>query len=265
MYSRFFAIALFLALGAVTSVGLSWLLLLRVRDVDLRESALYCVPLESTTWIEWSTFGYERLGIEVARDIDVPEPSTATAAWLDGLLRYPADDVSRLDNLEHRSLPQWCKLRPSAADGHCMFQEVAGWPLPCMACFWTYDGSTMKLAGGIQLSSSLDRQRLGGVRALPVIPIWPYLIGNMLFWSAVLALTVAIVVTLQSLRRNWVRKQRHLCVICGYDLRGLQHIRCPECGTSICVKRRPDVLEYGWRRFRFHADVPSSIRPRTTK
>ena len=37
------------------------------------------------------------------------------------------------------------------------------------------------------------------------------------------------------LRRRW-RRKRGLCVRCGYNLTGLTHPRCPECGTEIAVR-----------------------------
>src|SRR5205814_6005727 len=63
---------------------------------------------------------------------------------------------------------------------------------------------------------------------LPHIPIWPGLILDTAFFTA-LALGL---VRGPALVRRWLRRWRGACPRCGYDLRGAREV-CPECGRAI--------------------------------
>jgi hypothetical protein len=47
------------------------------------------------------------------------------------------------------------------------------------------------------------------------------------------ALTAASYVCLRRAYHRRLREQRNLCPACGYDLRGAEHERCPECGEAV--------------------------------
>lgn len=63
-------------------------------------------------------------------------------------------------------------------------------------------------------------------RALPLRPIWPGFVADVLFW----AVTLWAVVVGPFQMRQLLRKRRGRCPQCGYDLRGDLSQGCPECG-----------------------------------
>ena len=70
------------------------------------------------------------------------------------------------------------------------------------------------------------RRAMTMARPVPLRPFWGGLVfnslsGAALIWSIVVPPRVAL--------RKW-RRHRGRCAACGYDLRGMEHERCPECG-----------------------------------
>ncbi|MCZ6736067.1 MAG: hypothetical protein O7C65_09780 [Planctomycetota bacterium] len=63
-------------------------------------------------------------------------------------------------------------------------------------------------------------------QGLPLRPIWPGFAINTLFYAAILWLPIRGPFAL----RRLIRRERGLCVVCGYDLRHADHDACPECG-----------------------------------
>jgi hypothetical protein len=68
-----------------------------------------------------------------------------------------------------------------------------------------------------------------GQRILPLRPIWPGFLFNTLIYAAALW---GLLFTPGVLRRT-VRRRRGRCTRCAYDLRGIEHDVCPECGESV--------------------------------
>lgn len=64
-------------------------------------------------------------------------------------------------------------------------------------------------------------------RRLPIVPVWPGLIADILFWSVVWFIPGVIWRTLCAARR----KRRGLCLVCGYSIEDLEV--CPECGSGV--------------------------------
>lgn len=62
--------------------------------------------------------------------------------------------------------------------------------------------------------------------ALPLLPIWPGLLGNIAVWSAAAFLLLWSPNALRRARR----RRGGRCEACGYALMGLREGRCPECG-----------------------------------
>ena len=65
-----------------------------------------------------------------------------------------------------------------------------------------------------------------------IFPYGPLFLGfmaNTLFYTAILWLLISGPFAL----RRVIRHKRGLCVKCAYDLRGVDHEACPECGTVI--------------------------------
>lgn len=121
-------------------------------------------------------------------------------------------------------------------------EATAGWPLHALTCFNSSavnidsGGMTIGIAnsggtiiGGIELPPFTTGGSGPRWRALPYQPIWSGLIVDtmafaLLWWVAFLAAIYG---------RRAIRRKRGLCAICGYDLRGAAHERCPECGQVI--------------------------------
>ena len=67
---------------------------------------------------------------------------------------------------------------------------------------------------------------------LPLRPIWPGFAINTMFYAALLwLLTFGLFAA-----RRVIRRKRGHCITCGYDLRGAEHERCPECGMTIPLR-----------------------------
>ena len=117
----------------------------------------------------------------------------------------------------------------------------AGWPLPCawaIADEAEYFGERFG-TGRIKNPSTFDRGlepdegpvwlRPQAVRRLPLKPMYAGLVINTLAYASVFWMVGALL-RKRRRRRLW---QRQICPECRYDLRGLLHARCPECGTQI--------------------------------
>ena len=63
-------------------------------------------------------------------------------------------------------------------------------------------------------------------RCMPLRPIWPGFAINSIFYATLLWLLTLGPFTV----RRMIRRKRGLCIKCGYDLRGTDHDKCPECG-----------------------------------
>lgn len=64
------------------------------------------------------------------------------------------------------------------------------------------------------------------------------------YWFVALLLSLWPVIRLRHLITNWRRARRHLCVACGYDLRGSRGLTCPECGGAV-ARASEDFLDEG--------------------
>lgn len=65
--------------------------------------------------------------------------------------------------------------------------------------------------------------------ALPLRPLWPAFAINTIFYSVIIWMLFFAPFVL----RRWRRIRLGLCTKCGYDLRGVKHEKCPECGVGI--------------------------------
>lgn len=130
----------------------------------------------------------------------------AATWWI--IFRCPSSDNESAIIEEH--VPRWTEMWPrdwNAAD--LDFREVAGfgWPLRVAA-------TNVPMTGAVR--------GMGRLR-----PIW----GNLLANAVVLAVAIAATQRLPRQARRWWRQHRGRCVICGYDLTGIDGM-CPECGRE---------------------------------
>ena len=132
----------------------------------------------------------------------------------------------------------------------CRYLEATGWP---MLTFWSgreslglmeQDWPAITPEGFIRTEVPAPRFYLGilmpdqpapslrtlhGLTVLPYGPLWPGLVINTLFYAGILWLLIPGPYVL----RRMIRHKRGLCVKCAYDLRGVDHEACPECGEAI--------------------------------
>ena len=70
---------------------------------------------------------------------------------------------------------------------------------------------------------------LSALLALPaLVAIGVLIVLPVMFWASAV-----------KRRRYLERESRGLCSDCGYDLRGIRHDRCPECGALVIRRRDP--------------------------
>ncbi len=129
-----------------------------------------------------------------------------------------------------RQSMQWC----AGGGRHYRFEDfVAGWPLPAVRArlFEETDMETFEVTRGPQwlsgprIAMGFDLFDESGGR-LPLVPVFPGILVNTLFYSSILALPL----TFAPLRR-WRRRRGGRCGRCGYDLAGIDG-PCPECGDG---------------------------------
>lgn len=76
-------------------------------------------------------------------------------------------------------------------------------------------------------------------RPIPLRPLWPGFAVNTLFYATLLWLLLFGPPAL----RRFIRRKRGRCVACAYDLRGVSHVRCPECGVPVNGPVRNQLID----------------------
>lgn len=158
-----------------------------------------------------------------------------------GVVRYLSTLMIRAqqytESPQTETVPGWVGLPdppPASASGFTDHYEISdgyGWPLPALGFHFHGRGrgntTTGDVVGGIELSP----RATGGwydPRALPLTPIWPGLAVDL---AVATALMILVLDGFRTIRTTF-RRRRGRCASCGYDLRGLAHSRCPECGQA---------------------------------
>lgn len=112
------------------------------------------------------------------------------------------------------------------------FVVRAGWPLCCFEGWREKINGEMRHSAAVPLDRMLtlsQRYRPSWITAsmLPYLPMWPeFALSAAAYGLAAGGLWLVLALA----RRTW-RRCRHRCTRCGYDLRGVEHKRCPECGA----------------------------------
>ena len=135
----------------------------------------------------------------------------------------------------------WSAIRKSSS--RVLAEEACGWPWLCLR--WhistSWPGGPMSSAvlhGAIELGEQRDYRYDSGFsrtfpcpvpadRTLPLLPIWPGLLLNMLFYAAVLWLLICGPFAL----RRFIRIRRSLCPACAYPTG--ESVVCSECGNAL--------------------------------
>jgi hypothetical protein len=208
--------AVCVALGATTNVLVAWALSLMlyprngwIEFVRAEFNGAEDVYVESIT-----------SGCGVTRDIVASEKPFGWGT-ADGTGHWDPPD-------EARTIRVW-RSPVSRVDGSISWLEMGtGFPLICL---FKWQEGDRELHGAIPLPDPSNQFRVytTGVSSygLPYLPLWPQLIANTLFWSALWGAALF----LPGAVRRRVRRRRGQCTACGYDLSASSGV-CPECGAG---------------------------------
>jgi hypothetical protein len=156
-----------------------------------------------------------------------------------GAVRYTS--VVMIRALEYREatsglrVPAWAASAepgvstPQNRAEHYELCDGYGWPLPALSFRFHGRGNGASATGEVTGGIPLPARSTGAwydPRALPLTPIWP---GFVVDWAIATGTVVAAWDGPRLLRRK-LRLRAGRCLSCGYDLRGLGSVPCPECG-----------------------------------
>jgi len=116
-----------------------------------------------------------------------------------------------------------------------MIESEYGWPWGALVSRANVQvGRQVMFAvwGGRWIGTPDELFRRHELRALAWQPVWLGFGVNTLIYAALAAVVLEIP---RRRRRRW-RRIRGKCVHCGYDVRGVLHDRCPECGKTIAAR-----------------------------
>jgi len=243
MKRRLFKLALFLILGAIVNVVVAWALAIRP-DSRPPHSDSTLVGFDSYKWNEpyrpnqFRTRVWYRIGaIRFTQEVRT--------------IRTSRRAVQPIEETEYRKLvPDWSEFAsgepmaryPKAFDARktnpILYVEFAsGWPSYALRYYGPVLLFQTGSSGGpdysdvngclqIEIPKSMIRKRY--LNKLPFYPLWSGFLTNTIVYTA-------IAWTLWSspfVIRHVIRRKRGRCIKCGYDLRNVEHEKCPECGVE---------------------------------
>ncbi len=198
MKRRLFTLALFLLLGAVVNVAVTWGCAWWPRDADA-----------------WSGWPVEQ------------DPLPSDIAWWNKHV-FPLFGTELLHLFETRDLGvDWRILYGpySTQQAVCAIHVSSGWPARSMSGE-TWDAWVPGQPQPPEWSNRLAMFVGEWPGLMPLRPIWLGFAVNTVFYAALLWPLISGPFAL----RRHIRRKRSLCVACGYDLRGNLSQGCPECG-----------------------------------
>jgi hypothetical protein len=231
------SIALWLALGATTTIAIAWLF---TRELDRRSLPATIGqgptfdPRTGNQTGNLLVFRYEAIGRTEMQGDTMGYAFEGT----------PEQPIQTLEEV----CPRWAreKITPRDHGGHSSTPEsevyrslmATGWPMRALWCPYTLEpipsGVWPRRAhSAIILSRATAATRPGRLSArddaLPILPLWPgFAVDTAVFgglWTVLLFAPGA--------ARRAIRRRRGRCATCGYDLRSLSQMSaCPECGGS---------------------------------
>ncbi len=218
-----FKLALFLLLGAIVNVAVAWGCAIPQHNPG------YEGVVNSINEHLWAIRIQQHFG-SVRRSYMSPQ------LFWDPLLEDGEDDdwQQLIEPTPRSSLYRMMDIGEFQGDE---FEQLNGWPLYSLAGHGKIryipptnpnqllpaNNGSLIFVGSRQPPGS-NHYRRGGI--LPFRPIWPGFAINTVFYAAVLWLLTLAPCT----ARRMIRSKRGFCIKCGYDLRGMDHNKCPECG-----------------------------------
>ena len=232
-------IALYVLLGAVSTVGVAWVCAVEVQLRDATSEMRSCIWRPSSGSIKgridvehWGRFGSARYACCVMQ----PDPP-----WTDaGPFVTPTEARALAPAWSQQVLFDWTDQQHDWPPEAFTVQGVdcRGWPFHALWCayawnpetepdlwYWVTNGGGIELGDGMMPSDPADWWPRA---ALPCLPIRPGFIAD----TVVFATCWLVVLAAPGMIRGALRRRRGLCVRCAYDLRATPSgSRCPDCGT----------------------------------
>ncbi len=229
MRIRLPAVVLFLSMGAVANVLVSWssVLLSPAEEWRFTHPDSWTGNAPSATDLDLLANGGERI------KPDSVVEQRGNAAWQ---LRAVAIDYS--DNDQWMSLDAARASFSVIATWPFVFHIKAGWPIRSfegVGWTWRHDQASdprNPLEHLVQVEPG-GPLRLETRKLIPVSPLWLGLVVN----SVVLGILMAVPVFTCRMAVGWSRVRRHKCYRCKYSLLSNESGVCPECGAVIPTSR----------------------------
>ncbi len=230
-----YKLVVFLLLGAMVNVAVAWGLAV---SIDLSAAPISAEGVSSADPPAWSFVSYRRPGVwSIFAAAATREEDVRVGMFSSGL--GAADSFFHHSYPYRQPIPEWLptwscvRIRPSARFPkiEMVIEEARGWPLLSLKYekYW-HGGVPYPADWGIELWRHRSAAWSSfAVVALPLRPIWPGFAINTIFYAAVLGLLALGPFT----ARRMIRRKRGHCIKCGYDLRNVDHEKCPECGNEL--------------------------------
>ena len=218
---------LFLILGAITTIAVAWGCAMWV---DRGQAKL--VEGRTMHGYVWVVHRGSAPGSEFV--LWVKTYGNFVAAFPDDEGNLPLDLIPSWSTISHEINP----ARPKRYGLQSQMQDARGWPMLSMRCTFLRTRSVVggrtrqEVVSGLEMSPRIwasGNCSYRKARALPYIPIPLGFVVNTLFYAAFIGLSIAG----RSAGRRVIRRKRGLCIKCGYDLRNVEHEKCPECGVAV--------------------------------
>ena len=241
-----------LLLGATTTLAAAWALA-RWREVPPYPRTLFRAFMvggrafstsETHLWgahdIWWMDLEFDarqRAALAPTTPLDLIAPLPPSEQCAQTRLNFSRMTRQRPGTLALEAPPPWGSFSHPASlpdFNHSGEDAAFGFPLPCL---WYRVVSPLKgnvtyggpVEGGILVSGQPTSRGTGNYHALPLRPIWIWLLADLALWTCC---WWALLFAFSALRTSR-RRRRGLCTRCAYDLRGLApNAPCPECGHA---------------------------------
>ena len=213
MKRHLFKLVLFLVLGAIVNVAVAWGCAYWINLTSIIPRGTSPKRYSMSTWQVFDHF--DRMG-------------ASRMAW-----RLPPFIVTGVGTL---NIDSYIQTLPQEDVPHMQLGEVLdrrGFPMLSMECEFinTTDkpwNPIYQVEYGIMLETTPGSDERG-LRAIPLRIVWLGFVFNTIIYAVFLWLLTLAPFT----ARRMIRRKRGRCIKCGYDLRNVEHEKCPECGIAV--------------------------------
>ena len=220
-----------IALGGITTIAVAWTC---ARLIPLTKNDTIGRALSSDQVPCWWIWTYQRPGTYWAAGFPIIHENS-----YDFLLNgYCEDGVLSAYSFSYRGI---FLTQPNSDDYESIRQQAIaahGWPMLALWCEvnseWLAKDKRYKpesaKGGGVDDSNIDLAPSRRNLAAFGLRPLWLGFLVDSLFYAVLWPIAFISVLTIWKLFLWPIRKFRHRCVKCGYDLRGGYGGGCPECG-----------------------------------